>query len=144
MKKLIKSPLFWIVAVLLLGVLIFAVVKHFRTTNQNDIEPYYSGKGLCVKIVDYDGANSTEKPRYNYHEIQEFDGVTAPGVNTTIFSITEVEKEYIVIEFKEPLYQGSTEFSKITLSIGDAIELKTSTEGAGTAYTFSIEDWRYE
>lgn len=144
MKKIIKKPLFWIVIVLLLGVLIFAVVNHFQTTNQNDIEPYYVGKGLCVKIVDFDGANYTEEPRYNYHEIQEFDDVTAPGVNTTIFSITEVAKEYIVIEFQEPLYQGNTEVSKITLSIGDAIELKTSTEGAGTAYTFSIEDWRYE
>ena len=99
MKKIIKKPLFWIVIVLLLGVLIFAVVNHFQTTNQNDIEPYYVGKGLCVKIVDFDGANYTEEPRYNYHEIQEFDDVTAPGVNTTIFSITEVAKEYIVIEY---------------------------------------------
>lgn len=144
MKKIFKKPLFWIVAILLIGILVFVGVGHFRTANQNEIEPYFEGKGLCVKIVDYDGANYTEEPRYNYHEIQEFDGVTAPGVNTTIFSITEVEKEYIVIEFKEPLYQGSTEVSKITLSIGDAIGLKTSTEGAGTVYTFSIEDWRYE
>ena len=141
MKKTIKSPLFWIVTVLLLGGLIFAVVNHFQTIKKNDIELYYSGKGLCIKIVDYDGANNTEEPRYNYLVIQEFDGVTAPGVYTTIFSITKVEKEYIVIEFKEPLYQGNTEVSKIKLSIGDAVELKTSTEGAGTAYTFSIEHY---
>lgn len=144
MKKIFKKPLFWIVAVLLIGALVVAGVNHFKTTNQNDIEPYFEGKGLCVKIVDYDGANYTEEPRYNFHEIQEFDDVTAPGVDIAIFSITEVEKEYIVVEFKEPLYQGNTEVSKITLSIGDAIELKTSTEGAETAYTFSIEDWRYK
>lgn len=143
MKKVLKNPLFWIAAVLLLGVVIFSTVNHFRTANQNDIDPYYEGKGLCVKIVNYDGESHTE-PHYNYFEIQKFDDVTLPGFYTAIFSITNIEQEYVVIEFKEPLYQGSTEVSKITVSIGDDIEVKTSTEEAGTAYTFSIEDWRYE
>ena len=144
MKKIFKKPLFWIVTILLIGILVFVGVGHFRTANQNEIEPYFEGKGLCVKIVDYDGANYTEEPRYNYHEIQKFDGVTAPGVNTTIFSITDVEKEYIVVSFKEPLLQDGNKVSEIKLSIGDSVELKTSAEGAGTAYTFSIEDWPTE
>ena len=144
MRKVLKKPLFWIVAILLIGILVFVGVGHFRTANQNEIEPYFEGKGLCVKIVDYDGANYTEEPRYNYHEIQEFDGVTAPGANTTIFSITDVEKEYIVVSFKDPLLQDGNKVSEIKLSIGVAIELRTSTEGAGTAYTFSIEDWPTE
>lgn len=110
----------------------------------NNIEPYYEGKGLCVKIVDYDGANYSEEPRYNYHEIQKAENVTAPGVFTTVFSITDVKKEYIVLTLKEPLFQNGNKVSEIKLSIGDIIELRTSTEGAGTAYTFSIEDWRYE
>lgn len=138
MKRFKKSVL-WIIIVLIAGASMVAyAIAVLKTDNT---EAYFEGKALCVKIVDYGGANYTDEPRYNYHEINEFDNVTAPGVYTTNFSIIEVRKDLIVISFKEPLVQNGNEVSEIQLKPNEEIELNTSNGDKGTLYTFSIVDW---
>lgn len=129
-----KKPGFWIVAV---SLVLCAVLAVCFLTDPKTRYPVYDGKSLAVWIQDGDSANKGEA-RWNFFDIEEFEGVTLPGANPVKLTLAKVTENGLWLLFDTPLLHDGEKTKEVFLKPVDRITLMTPTAGGATWYGFSI------
>ena len=129
-----KKPGFWIVLISL--ILCTALAVCFLTDPKKKY-PAYNGRSLAVWIQDGDSANKGEV-RWNFFDIEEFEGVTLPGSNPIKLTLAKVTENGLWLQFDTPLLHDGSKTMELFLKPVDRITLMTPTAGGATWYGFSI------